>query len=271
LFFIVFIFKSDIYRETGKFKKSKTWSGFLDKKVPALIVVGDYYLFRDTLPTGREGFLRDLRINSDTDLEKHIEYHPEMKNTIQKTRNSFLTFLAPAGVSKIAPIFFGNKVNYNVKLASEVQWDDLKNNNIVYIGSFKTLYKLQDEFKKLSFNYIASQDAIEIKPTELDTIRIYKTSKIIEPGINKDYAVVAKTRGLNGNNILMFISTHDIGDLSTINQFTDYEKLIKFEKKHFQSDKKVIFEALFEVEGYEKTDFAGKVVYFNKFNLSNQH
>lgn len=257
---ILIILQYKSISNTNTYKKTKTWGNFHTSAYPTLIIIGDYYVYMDTLVNGKQGLIRDLSINSDEELDEMLSIFPEKANNIKKTHHTFMTKLAPWGISKIIPVILSKSSVYNLKLSSTLQWQDLKAFNIIYIGSYKSLSILSPFFENSSFDYNIDEDLL-ILQTEGNDTKEYKTTRNIKPGLMKDYAVVLKTQASNKNSVLMFLSTHDIGDIATINYFTHHETLKRFEEKYLSQKGSTEFEALFEVSGFEKTDFELKPLY----------
>lgn len=262
---LYFLKKEYVDNPLKTYKSSKVWSDLLSKDKETLIIVGDYFLYIDTTISESVCLIRDFSINSEQDLEDYIIKNKESSQGIEKTHHTFLTKLAPLGISKILPIFLQNNSKCKVKLSSNIQWDDIKDNNIIYIGSYKTLNKLQNEFNRLNFKYSIDKGVLSINDTAFAN-KSFATSQSIHSGIMKDYAVVAKIKGENKNNILFFLSTHDIGNLAIIESFTEINSLKDFEHKYLLDSKSNSFESLFKVKGYEKTDFNSELIYFKELS-----
>lgn len=244
------------------FRYSSFWSNLLKSDREVIIIAGDYYIIKDTLEDGRAALLRDFNINSDDDFDYYFNENPQMYNKASKTPHSFMTKMIPVGLGYITPILSKNNISYEVELSSSFKWEDAKNKNIIYLGSFKTLYVLETLLKKTNFNYSLNRDIVQYRNSEVDSTISYKTSRLINKGEMIDYAIVAKMKSLSGAYIYFFSSVHDIGNLGSLSIFTNKEKLRKFESKYKTSNP---FESLFEVRGYKKTDFSTKLMYINQF------
>ena len=104
-----------------------------------------------------------------------------------------------------------------------------------------------------------------------DTTFSYHAPRIYETGHVKDYALITKLPGPNNNVIMTFSSTHDIGHISVVNYFTNPASLAEFKADYLEkSPETKYFEAVFEVEGFERTGFNTHLLHFNKISSNTQ-
>jgi len=66
---------------------------------------------------------------------------------------------------------------------------------------------------------------------------------------------------------MTFSSTHDIGHISVVNNFTTSTSLEGFKNDYLaKSPNTKYFEAVFEVQGFERTGFTTQLIHFNKID-----
>ncbi|MBN2281110.1 MAG: hypothetical protein JXQ65_11055 [Candidatus Marinimicrobia bacterium] len=238
------------------------WSEIFHSKQKTLIVLGDYYFFSYPYKEGRHSYIRDVEINSDSDLENFIKENPEYKGTAIKNYNAYLDEHLPICLSCILPLLIQYRVNYEIKISSDIQVEDLQKYNIIYIGPYKCLNKLSILTPLLNFQYKPQQGSSTLIYKNLETEKDHVYSWLTNPVTNarNDYAMVTKVFGKSHNVFLLFMFEHDFGNLGTVKYFTSHDKLADFNK----TVNSKCFETLFEVTGVVRTDFSTDLVHFNK-------
>lgn len=242
--------------------ESLVWNDFANSKLPNLIVFGDFFIFKD-ISDELPKYIRDFRINSSLDLDTLNE-----TNTRSNYVDTELTFLGKSSIDCFPAIYETVKSwgrTQNVILSSQLTWDDITSNNIVFIGNFKTLRVLNDLIKNLNSSYRIHPNTIFFYDELADTSFEYHAPKDTKTGYLKDYALVAKIPGPNNNSIIIFTGTHDIGQSATVNSFTSPEFLKEFDKNIADYEtNEIYFEGIFEVQGFERTGFHPNLIHFHK-------
>ncbi|MBN1302094.1 MAG: hypothetical protein JW995_12845 [Melioribacteraceae bacterium] len=244
--------------------KSVVWRDLASSSLPVVLVFGDFFIYKvvtDDLPK----YVRDFRINSPEDLS-------EFKDTLSEDRSiteTELTFLGKSSIDSFPGIYDLLKTSgkdISIKLSSQITWDDLATNDIIFIGSFKTLRLFSDLIKDINSSYRIHPNTIFYKDESADSIYEYHAPKDTETGFVKDYALVAKIPGPNKNTIMIFAGTHDIGQSATVNSFISSDYLGQFEEDYSSEPEEYgfYFEAILEVKGFERTGFYPNLVHFNR-------
>ncbi len=224
--------------------------------------MGDYYFFSFPFAENRKSYIRDVEINSNSDLNEFIDQNPSFQDKINIIYHTYLDEHIPLCTSYILPSLIESEVQYDFKLASEVQLNDLNNYNIIYVGSYKSINLLSNVIGKLNFKYEVHHPSSNISFRELESNKLFNYNWInnAESNVRNDYAMVIKVKGPSDNTIILFLSEHDFGNLSTVKYFTNPTQISEFEKNMNHS----YFEALFEVRGIERTDFTMELIHINK-------
>jgi hypothetical protein len=242
------------------------WSTFIKNDLPTLIALGDYYLYKEYTPDWRLLYVRDVQINSDKDMQAWVKRKEDQSSTISQTTHSFLGKFAPWSLTKILPTFWKADKAIELKLSSNLQWEDIRSKNIIFIGSFKTFRLLNNLVGNLSFNYQIYPNQLDFIDAEEDTVYSYNASTISDTEYVEDYGVVARLPGTNNNAILIFASTHDVGHISMVDYFTTPDHLKAFEQNYLQDDSPVFFESIFKVQGFQRTGLQTTLLHFNKID-----
>ncbi len=240
------------------------WSALFTNNLKTLIVLGDYYFFSMPVDSGRLNYIRDIAINSDEDLEAFVASHPALQKKIAKTYHTYLEEHIPWCLSYILPSFVSHGKTVELKLASEVQLEDLQKHNIIYLGPYKTLQILKTVTRNLNFKYSPQKGGSTLTYFLQDSNKTYTYSWLTNPETKarNDYALVVKVFGYNGNVFLFFISEHDFGNISTVKYFTNPAQLKEFGRLVASGH----FEALFEAKGIIRTDFSMQMLHINKLH-----
>jgi len=255
--------KLKIFVENSIEKNNPVWKDYFNSELPILIVLGDYFLYKDTLFSKRPRYIRDVRINSQEDLEKFLNNN-SYKNQIILTKHTFLGKFAPWCLYDLLKLLMPINSKIELKLASQLQWTDLNKYNIIFVGTFKTLRILEEITKNLHFTYEIKPNMLYYHSIHSDTLYSYHATRSDRhPNYETDYAVIAKFNGPNANTITMFISTRDIGCLATVAFLTRPQFLNPFINKYIKKSNVKYFEAIFEVQGYERVVINTKLLHFN--------
>lgn len=244
-------------------KNDPIWHDLFESNKKTLIVLGDYYFFSMPLDSGRQSYIRDVRINSEEELAAFLGNHPQYKAKASKTYHTYLEEHIPWSLACILPSFVYHNKEIELKLSSEVQLADLQRYNIVYLGPYKSLKVLRTVTRELNFKYrLDDHRRLDFFDRSSGKNFTYTWVTNPETQARNDYAIVLKVSGGNDNTFLFFLSQHDFGNVSTTKHFTDAAYLKEL-RKGITSN---YFEALFEVKGIVRTDFEIKLLHVNAIN-----
>jgi hypothetical protein len=241
------------------------WSDFFESNLSTMIVFGDYFLYEDTLSSYRP-FIRNPQINSIVDFNHFLELNPQRKNRYAYTSHTFLGKFTVWCFNNIIRVFRNTNTNIELQLASNLQWHDFQENNIIFIGSFKTLRIMKNYMANVHFDYQVYPNTLFYYDEEKDSTYSYHAPKIKETGFIKDYVLVTLLPGPNRNTIITFSSTHDIGHISVVESFTNPDFLRQFNETYLSGRKSKFFEAVFEVQGFERTGFHPRLFHYNELS-----
>jgi len=171
------------------------WNDFIKPHGrPTLIVFGDYFFVREKGGTGN--YFRNSKINSAEDFRQAASKDPEFAKKFEQIGFTFLRSSTPWGLSHLLPIFHNSYNSYSYKLASQFTSSDFKSSNIVYIGSFKTLYQLKNLLQIFRLNYTIRPTNFQIKDDDNDSTFHFFPSILHAGEYENDYGIIAKAPGL---------------------------------------------------------------------------
>lgn len=191
-------------------------------------------------------------INSNEELLSYKEEHPERK--IDNTDFTLMSKMAPFSIKILDELFLKSGHNYKLKLESNLSLNDIKENNILFIGQFKTMNLSKSFFLKDSKAFTIYGDGFMYKRNGNE--KIYNT-QFSESG-KVEYALVSFTSLRPEKDALYFVSNNDIGVMATLRNFTDKDWLKDFSAQ--LPDKTNKFNALFKVSGIQRTDMSCELI-----------
>ncbi len=247
------------YRAVDPLQRSVIWKDLLKNKNEALIVLGDHYFFESQINDSIKAITRLYEVNYEQQLDLFMKKHKNWPGSIKKLNYTYQTTHGAACLHKILPRF-KNPLKTRLLNASELTYKDIKTNDILFFGSFKTLGKLEK---------IAAENGIFYKHSNGNTlVQLAPSDGIIsiEPDagcqVLIDYPVLLKTKRPYGNTIMMFMCHNDPGNIALLSYFTDEEKLKLFCKTNKITEKNRSFKTVFRVNSLGRTDMGIESLHF---------
>jgi hypothetical protein len=253
-------------KNTASFSRH-VWRDFIETDLPLLIVIGDYYLFKDMEYPDRVRYLRDVRINSDRELDLFLQGNPDKSERYNITKHSLIGKFSVFCIYDLVEMFLMAGKKVKIILASDFNWEDMKENNIIYVGSFKAMRQMDEFIKYANFKFNVYPNELRFKQLVPDsTFYYYSVDSDMDNAYESDYSIVAKMPGPSGNTVMFFISTRDIGSIATVDYFTNPDKIKEFESVHFKQDGNNLdyFESCFMVQGLHRNPVDISLLNMNK-------
>jgi hypothetical protein len=247
---------SNPYAETG------LWQALLDDELPVLVVIGDYYIMGELDETGNVSrMVREFDINSSRDLQvvqesgKNSDYmNLDLSYTPTSTSNALV---------QIMRVFGSESGRVKVKMMSALNTNDLVGNHVIYLGYLSGLQGLN--------NLMFAGSGLAIGYTfdeliNLDTNLTYASSSGLSVGENsyRDYGMLSTFPAPQGNQFVLLAGMRDEGLINLAEEVTDVAKLAALGEaleEKVTEDKQPAFEALYEVRGFDNTNFDASLVY----------
>jgi hypothetical protein len=147
----------------------------------------------------------------------------------------------------------------DVRVRDEVQVEDVRNNDIFYIGPLVRLGPLAGHYQMRSrYRYDTATSGV----TDLVTQKVFLPEGELG-GQHKDYALAARFEGPTGNHIMIFTSGgRNAGLLQIVRTLTSPDGLQEFERRlrAKSGDMPQSFEALLSVTGFKQTDLGSEFI-----------
>ena len=256
---VIFFIKLRQETDYHKLKRTAFWDELINNKKKTIVVAGDFFAYRDLKyerEHGRYLNVRDIQINTDEQLQAYISsdssLNPEDFAVLQDV--SYMPRDALLSMQYIFPLLYENKVDYQIILSSDFNWETYKDYNIIYIGAFKNLKSLSILIDKLKIKY--DQDDHFLTCQHENETKTYKSTFLSNKNI--DYTVVAKLPGSNKNVIYLFVSDNDIGCIEAAKYFTQLDSVRQF-KANVLKDA-TFFKSIHKAEGILRTSVTFDIV-----------
>ncbi|SIS47737.1 hypothetical protein SAMN05421766_102166 [Zobellia uliginosa] len=228
------------------------WEDFLKNGDKTLVVISDQYMLMHTNIQGEKHPTMYSKINSDEDLFAFKKEHPDRK--LEMTDFTLVSKMAPYGIKNLDEWFFGWDSDFKLGLESNLTLNNIKENNIVFIGQFKTMNLSKSFFLRDSKVFSTYGDGFKVNVKGKK--KVYTTQ--FAPNKKVEYALVSFTSLSPDKRALFFVSNNDIGVMATLRLFTDPTWLKTLEEKLPQKNSR--FNALFEVSGMQRTQMSSELI-----------
>jgi len=243
------------------FEETGLWQPMLDDALPVLVLVGDYYIMGELDASGTVSrMVREFSINSSRDLAARQNngrdgnyFNLDLSYTPTSTANALLQVLR---------VFGGDTRRVSVKMMSELNTTDLVGNHVIYLGYLSGLQNLAD------LMFAASGLSVGLTYDELigldDDVQ-YTSSSGLSIGENsyRDYGMLSTFPAPGGTQYVLLAGMRDEGLVNLAEEVTSMEELRALETALGITDPAAdkAYEALYEVLGYDGTNFDARLVY----------
>lgn len=239
------------------------WNMIFDDAAPILILIGDYYIFGEVNASGDVARLvREFDVNSAEELDflqdmgvaGTAQYFDIGLNYIPSS-----TAYALAQVMEV--LLRGVNANrINIKMVSDYKTADLANNHVIYLGLLSGLNNL--------YSLMFVDSALQIGNTydelvNLETGDYYVSNSGLSGADSyQDFSMLATFPSPNGHQVTMIAGMRD-ESLVNISQLISSEAMLAEiqASPNISAQDANSFEALFEVFGFDKTNFDSSLIY----------
>jgi hypothetical protein len=235
------------------------WGAFFDDDLPILLVIGDYFIFGEVDDTGNvTRMVREFDINSTEDLDRFRANNPKVGDHYYNLDLSYIPISIASAMTRIMPVLEPKVDRVRVKMMSELETADLAGSHILYLGYLSGVDTLLD----LMF----ADSGLSIGNTYDELINLETNEYFIgSSGLSgadrfQDYGMVSTFPAPNGNQFLLVAGMRDEGLVNIARVITTPDALAELSDE-LAPDGANSFEALYEVLGYDKTNFGGELVY----------
>ncbi len=243
------------------------WKEMLDDTAPILILVGDYYIFGEVNAQGDVARLvREFDVNSSEELNFLQDVGAAGSERYYDLGLNYIPSSTAFALSRLmsGPLHDVASSRINVKMVSEYSTADLASNHIIYLGYLSGLQEL--------YTLMFSGSSLQVGATfdELNNLQngdyYISNSGLSGADAYKDYSLLASLPSPNGHQISMIAGMRDESLINIAQQVSESTNSQRFSQSLAQvtDDESVHFEALFEVFGFDNTNFNSRLIYIHK-------
>jgi hypothetical protein len=246
---------------TQRVRENPVWANMVDSPRPLTIVLGDLFMFTQTDPkTGHTLTVRDAEINSSEQLRAILADNPAFAAERGQRYVSMIQKSAAIGMSAVLRIVDTPGRRVEVEVRDDLQADDIRRNDIIYVGPMVGLGPLAGYYQLRSRYRF---DSAGPRLIDLNTQKVFVPEGTLG-GQRMDYALVAKFPGPAGNHIMIFTAgLSNAGLLQNVRTLTSPEGLASLAAKVRAKTGGALpdaFEALVTVTGFRQTDLTTEIV-----------
>lgn len=246
--------------DQARVRQSPVWADIEASPRTLTIVLGDLFMYTQLDPkTGRTLTVRDSEINTSEELRAFLASNPSFAAERGQRYTTLIPKSAAIGMASVLPIVARPGRRVEVRILDELQAEDIRNNDIVFIGPMVRLGPLAGHYLLRSrYRY----DGEKLSLTDTQSHREFMPGG--ELGKQRtDYGVAAKFLGPSGNHVMIFASVgRNAGLLQIVRTLTSPEGLDAFESRLRAQSRGApdSFEALLAVTGFKRTDLGADII-----------
>ena len=249
--------------DIGKVRNHPVWSSIVKSRLPKLVVVGDDFFYLENDTSGEELIVRRHNVNSENDLERFVRRHPDLA-VKGRTPYAFVPMACIKPLLWVLPIFSPVQ-KLNIQVSSALQSRDLLQNDVIFLGTFRNLYLLNEPVRQIVAGYRVGYGPNSVTLAIGDSLARFRVEG--QPGQrHADYCLVLKIRGPNHNTVLMFVSFFETAMIGATHYMTNPQKLDELQHlftRRFGSFPPY-FKILFKTSGFSRTAFTTRVIYLDR-------
>lgn len=241
-------------QQTYSEEQMRFWGGILSEDKPIMIVIGDYYIFGETSEDGRIRLVREFDINSAEDLSRAVG-----ENEFDNRFDLALTYL-PRGsafaLEKVHAFLQQSGIEPRISMMSEFSAEDLRENNIIYLGYVSGLSVLEDYvFASSRFSVGESYDVL----IDDKTGNAYVSSVIHteEDTTFVDYGLISSFTVADTSQVVIIAGTRDAGMMEMSELAAESDILGRLQLK---DSEQTTFQGVFEVNGFDLTNVNANLI-----------
>jgi len=251
------------------------YNDFISSSNPKLITLGDDFIyfsdFSEFKTTPIRRMIRNSAINTEAEFEEY-KSQSEDRNHLKKLPFSFFNQASIWPLPKIVILLNSLNLEYSLKSSTMLNSNDIKNNDIIFIGSFWTLGILNQFLKDQNIEYnIIGEETLTLNSMSGDST-ISFTRNGVPAYDHDDYCLFMKVPGPNNNIIYFIISFYATGSTGAINYLTDEKSLLELENKLNNKFESVpeYFKIVFKSKGYHREVLSTDIIHIEKTSKDEQ-
>lgn len=262
---IYFLSRANNKKSINISENDPVWFEILQSNKPTTLVLGDYFFL--TYQDGEEHSDRNIRdplINSKKDFEDYIKNNPSNKDFLTPQTYTYMRPNSIWAVEELLPILKAAESSFHIKLASELEKEEINTNNLIFVGDFKAMYNLKPLLKKINVGFSLHPFYLDIYNKNDDIVRRFKNTMGVDVRKYTEYSLISKFSGENNNTIMLIIGFDQASITQAVNEVTDpnFSKILLNDRAK-SIKRPFLFKSVLEVKGYEWADLSSNIKYFD--------
>lgn len=245
-------------------KSDPIWKEYACSDLPILISIGDHLFFNDYIEKyDAKVSIRHGKVNSLEDLEKLKQQLND--DNIKLADEPYFPYHSIWSLRPVLSMLYSFGQTPIMHKSSSIGPQLLGEDNIIYLGSIKTLYVFRHVLNQCNFTYDILPHKVTYTPPDKGEAQIFQTS-LHSSGPNEDLVLAVKLPGPANNSIFIIASYHSLGAPEVVNYLINAETRKSVEEKFISKYGEVpqYFEILFKVTGIDKTAYETEMLVYNK-------
>lgn len=239
-------------RSSTKIENTLVWQSVMKSSQPRLIVVGDHFFYGSKeVISGGAGIVRDFNINSALDYAKVRSQRDSMAISTYPINWSYITRQGLYMLYVLMP-HLRNAETCRVILASELTLDMLKQFDVFYFGKYQSTgligqlmtdkyYRLEKQTGNLSCFFSDTTLCTHISINDYDKV---------------DSPILLHFETPYQRKMMMIVGMDDPGITAVLDYCLDVNRIKALERELQITKTSPYFQALFTVNGLERTDYS---------------
>lgn len=256
LLLLVFIYFNKTKTDEVLYTKNTDpiWGYYKESENPLLIVLGDYFMMEKIqIPDSSFSYIRIPEINNQNDFSVYLNNNPNKKETLKKLGQSYFGEEIPNCFLQLLTIFKHTKKDINMKYASNLNLNDVRENDIIFIGDFGTKGILEPFFLNSGFRYSISPPAIYVLDDKHDTIENITLNNPNQSLFQIDYATVSNVYSYENRQILFILSFLPFGKSEALYKLQDESFLAEHSQSGINTNAE--WRMLMKISGLQSSGF----------------
>ncbi|MCB0730974.1 MAG: hypothetical protein KDC88_08075 [Ignavibacteriae bacterium] len=253
---------------------SNLLDSFINSENPKIISLGDDFIyysdFSEFNTTPIRKMYRNSMINNEGEFEK-FKSEEKQRDNFKKLPFSFFNQAAVWPLPHLVKLFKGKNVDFLIKSATNLNSNDIKSHDIVFLGSFWTLGILNQIIENLGISYnIIGEEKLEIKSNDShDSLQTYIRTGV--PAFDHiDYSLFLKVPGPNKKTIYLIVSFYATGSVGIVKYLSNQNSINELNKNFEENYENFpdYYLILFKSKGYNREVLSTELLFTKEIDPS---
>ncbi len=254
----LFLFSGPKQPHSSKLQTHPFWTELVHSPLPTCFAVSNIVMYMEyDEEFQRDRWIYDTQIYTQDDFDTLRTRYPH--RNFAPVEFSFVHMSNIPNFTQIIRIVGDDNKN-EIKWSQEVEWQDILNKNIVYVGDIRSLNKLAVIFDHLHVG-VELPYIITWKANEGDSLFQYDIKH--QKDYRKTYSVITKLPGPQNNVIILILGTGYPARIYTVEQFTSMDNLGSMYQNmiNLLGETPVYFEMVLEVQSLYRTGYQSQILH----------